>query len=267
MDNKTNRPSLYSLSMEELSLALGMINRPDMSQALIRSIYPDITDHQMEARFISATNSLLAFNLMTLTDKNIPQLGKELEMLVFPLAFYDQMLQLTLSTKHNTQRTSVHIQRGKRFISHSTEKGIIHKLEQGVIAELQQYLTSYFNGFPKGTKKAEYGKVPQSLLNQSKEGKETPETILVQRGWSKSAAREFSEDLASPILRGTIVRVDANSQMTGEETLKAPKHALALLQGKKNSWLMDFPADSPDLGNTQQVNEQGFQESLAHLLS
>jgi len=267
MDNIDNQLVSFSLSMEELSLALGMINRSDMSHALIRSIYPDITGHQMEARLIGATNSLLAFNLMTLTEQHTPRLEKELEMLVFPLASYDQLLHLTIITKHETKKTSVHLQHGKRFTSHTSDKGVVHKLEQGDMAGLHQYLNLYFDGFGKGLKKAEYGKVPQNILNQSMEEKETLDSILIDQGWSKSAANEFTEDLVNPILRGSIVRIDANSQMTGEETLNARKLALALLQGRKRSWLIEFPADSPELGNAKLVDHQGFNDALAALLS
>lgn len=263
MKTTPNLFSRYSLSLEELALVLGLINCTDKAHSLMRSVYADITDHQMEARFVSATNSLLACNLMTLSERLTPRLGKELEMLVFPIASHDQLLQLTLITKQETKRSTVYMQKGRRFTSLTPDKDVVNIVEQGETEQLPQYLRSYLNNFGKGSGNATYGTVPLHFLNNVNEDSQT---ILVQQGWSKSAARQFGEDLNNPILRGSMVLVNI-SQPTRIESSNANKHLLALLQGKKRSWIIDYPISDPERGMARMVDERSFEESLAGFLS
>ena len=256
----------YSLGLEELSLGLGMLNRPDLSQAIMHSVYENLTDEQMDARLISAGNSLLARNLCSLTNKGIPNISQEFLTALFPLAHYDLLLRLSLITD-DIKVTTVHIQRGKQFTSHTSVKGIIHVLEHGNTLDLPQYLKLYFNGFGKGSNRTDYEKVPQSLLNKPNLDREATESILIQQGWLKPNAKELSRDLSNPIFRGSMMRVDAHSKMNGDETLKAQKHGLFLLQGKKDRWIMELPTIDHEFGSAKKVTNQEFKKAVVTFLS
>jgi len=260
--------STYALGVEELSLALGMINRPDLARSLLHDIYPDITDHQMKARLMSASNSLLACNLCTLSEGTTPRISQELQMAIFPLAFYDYVLQLGLITRTDSKKIMIHVQRGKRFSMHSSRQGVIHLLEHGNINVLLDKLMQYIPQYGRGEVGSEQGKVPQELIEKAGMNQDANdlEALLLQQGWKEKLAREFSIDLTKSALLASFVRLDANSQMTVDETRQSRTHSLIYLQGKKHNWLMEPSTDGSELGDAYQVSSQSFRNALSTLL-
>src|SRR5574340_1210248 len=115
MQKNQDQITVYSLSLEELALSIGMINQRELSHVLLRTTYPDLTDLQMRSRLISATSSLLAAELATLTKDRTAQLSEALQLAVFPFAVYDRMLRIGILRKGSTDNITIYLQKGKRF--------------------------------------------------------------------------------------------------------------------------------------------------------
>jgi hypothetical protein len=252
----------YSISLEELSLAFGMINRPDMADAWIRTIYPDISNSQYQVRMIGAVNALLACQLATLSEKRLPRLSPDFEKIIFSLSFFDYSIQLSKMVNGSMQNTTVTIQKGKTFTCHSIEQGVLHKIETGKITDLPQYADKYFSSLAIGkTSKNNLGDVPRELLDK-RENKKENEGILIENGWSKADASSFADVLKNPTFAGSIVFVDANGRLGASEVLSANKRSIILFYAKKKSWVVDYPDSEASAGTATLFEGKDFSEFI-----
>lgn len=260
--------STYALGVEELSLAFGMINYPDLARTLLQDVYPEITEHQMKARLTSAGNSLLARNLCTLSEKATPQISEDLKMVIFPLVSFDFVLQLNLATITEKKKLLVHVQKGKDFCVHSTKQGIIHLLEHGNIKALLDRIMLYLPENRKSVVVQGSERVLQELTTQV--GSDQNANVLVaalrQNGWNEKLAKEFSLDFTHPVLLASMVRIDANNRMTADETRQARIETLIYLMGRKHSWLMDSSIDDSQSDKVHQVTSKSLRNTLSAFL-
>lgn len=266
MTNQQIQLPVYSLGMEELCLAFGMINRPDMAQNMMKTIYPDITVPQMKARLMSAGNSMLARNLCTLSASNYPQLSDEFQQAIFPLAKFNYVLHIAFIRKKDKDKTTIHVQ-NNQFSMHTTRHGIVHMIEHGEIGALAERLLQYFPENESGKDSQPVG-IPRNLVAEPGEGQDLREleAVLIRHGWEASNAKKFGRDLATPKLIASIERIDANNEMNEEQIKQAKKQTLIYLVGSKNQWLLDYPADILSPGTAQQVSNSTFQQALDDLL-
>lgn len=262
-----NPVTLFSLGLEELAMALGLINRPDMGRELIASIYEDLSEDQIENRLSSGSHSLLARGLVAISDKGTPILESTFEQALFPLARFDYTLQLSRVRKSRLVSASVHVQKGRTFTSHSVQVGIVHVLEHGAYKDLPGFLRKTFNlAGGQNAKSVEFEwMVSPGMLGETIRGANQMEImeIIGNAGVPTNDAKDLAADLAQQTERGTILRVQVDSETDAKAVLTTDKQMLMLLCGKKRDWLFKFGSTTDNApGKAFIVNSNTFQKHL-----
>jgi len=259
--------TLYSLGLEELAMALGLINRPEMGRQLLVSIYDHLTESQVESRLSSASHSMLARGLASISEKGSPILESGLEQALFPLARFDYVLQISRVRDGKQGGATVHVQKGKYFTSHSIQAGVVHVLEHGDYKSLPAYLGDTFHANKeKETSAVEHTwNITPGILGDALRNEKTGaiSKILAQAGLPDSEAQNLADDLAHQTIRGTILRMAAGAETDMQKMTTMKKQMIMLLGSSKRNWLFEFPgADDASVGKAWTVNQQTLQKRL-----
>lgn len=267
MTNSNNSFKLYSLGLEELAMALGLINRADMGRQLMASIYDNLTESQVESRLSSASHSMLARGLAAISERGTPILEKGLEQALFPLARFDYVLQISRVRDDKQVGATVHVQKGKSFTSHSVQAGVVHVLEHGIHKSLPAYLGDTFhanNGKETGTVEHKWPITP-GILGAALRSEKMPviSKILSQAGLPDADAQNLADDLTHQTIRGTILRMTAGAETDMQKLATMEKQMLMFLGSPERNWLFEFPsADDVSVGKAWIVDHQALQKRL-----
>jgi hypothetical protein len=263
----------YSLSLEELSMCLAMLNRPDLGQTILRTYYDNLTKEQVDSRMTAASHSLLARGICGLTPEGTPRLEKDLEQAILPIAVYDLVFQFNLVTGDNAVNSNIHVRKGKTFTSHNVQVGVIHLLEHGAFKQLPDFLLDVLEDYG-GKEKIDMSSkttITLAILGQALNAstkKEDAYKILQSLNWDASIIKALGDDLSASLGRGTLVRVEAKSG-TDEKTLEeAPKRTLLFLKGKMRTWCFEFTSPKDDaVAQVKSVTRKEFSEIITAFLN
>ena len=273
MTGKSNKITLFSLGVEELAMALGLINRADLGRELLLSLYDTLNEEQIDARLSSASHSLMARGLVAISRTGTPLLESRLEQALFPLAQFDYILQVSIVKEGAQTSSTMHIQRDKSFTSHSVQGGVVHVLEFGPYEMLTEYLQDVYDSiggqgdFPVTTEWKITSGVLGKAINLGKKQQEI-NSLLKEYGLPESDAKSLAKDIANQKMRGTILQVKVDHSQPMDNITNAPKKMLLLLQGDKHSWTFNF-SDTGDLtpGTTQIVDKLSFKNTLTSFIA
>jgi hypothetical protein len=138
---------VYSLSMEEVSLALGMSGNPDLGSSMLREVYPELAPERADALLTAASHSMLARNLCRMGPEDTIEMDPDLKLAIEPLHHFDYLLTLTLVYADSQVGVILRVQRGGRFTSQLVKAGVVHVLESGNSQDLGDFLLSVLQGF------------------------------------------------------------------------------------------------------------------------
>jgi len=280
--NQTSRNDQYlciALGSEELAMALGLINRPDLGAGLLASVHGEYTDVQLHAFQSAAAHSLVARELCQFTDKNTLLMAPFLEQAVFPLARFNYLVKVNLAHKEAQQDALVHILGGRIFTAHFVLKQFIHHLEHGTFSQLPNYLASIFGDLgiaPDQPESSEEGQpiareISLALLMRLQENGATPDQaamLLAESGWPVESSQLLAEDLANQLYRGTLLRIDASEGMAAEALKQAPQRLQLVLKSPERSWLFEFmTTNAQAVGSARTVNRSVFLKALSAFLA
>ena len=263
----------YSLSLEELSMCLAMINRPDLGQTILRTYYDNLTKEQVDSRMTAASHSLLARGICGLTPEGTPRLEPELEQAILPIAIYDLVFQFNLVTGDNAVSSNIHVRKGKTFTSHNVQVGVIHLLEHGKSIQLPDFLLDILEDYGGKEKIDISAKTTITLgilghaLNASTK-KEDVSKILQSLNWDASVIKALCDDLSASSGRGTLVRVEAKSGADEKTIEDAQKRTLLFLKGKTRTWCFEFSSPKDDaVAQVKLVTHKEFSELITAFLN
>lgn len=262
---KTDR---FVLGVEELGLVMGMLDRPVWVWDNLQQIYPNITERQMKSRLASAINSLLARDLCTLTEKMIPQLAQDFHKALLPLATYDQIIQLRIVMSSEMKKIKFYIQNRQCYCSHSSEKGVIHTLEHGQIDTIIDNFMLYFPKTGQGRDEQESLVLPLTQFKQTGNNLEmgSLQEVLIENGWDKKNAKEFSLDFTHPVMLADITKLEVNNKMSSGEITTARTKTLTYLTGRKHNWLLDSSINDVLSVNVYQTSFEFLRNTLSVFL-
>lgn len=244
---KTQEYVTWSLGVEELALALSMINRPDLGRQMLQSVSPGISDEQMDARLTAASHSLAARDLVDIAESKQARLISELEQALLPLAKFDKLIQFSKVTGKENFFYTVHIYRKRSFVSHLIKKGVVHVIESGEYAGLVEYFLEKYHEFDTQEAKLsiENGhNVTLGLLGTLMKENGNADSIfqqLEQAGLPKDLAARLSADIADHVSRGSIATQTVNQTGSSKREKYQSESLILLLAGRQNNWLFEFP--------------------------
>lgn len=259
----------FSLSLEELTMSLSMINRPDLGQILLKSFYDKLTKDQVDSRMTAASHSLLAHGLCGFTSENRPRLISELEQSLLLLASYDYALQFRLVRGDQLINSTIHIKKDKGFTSHTIQAGVVHLLEHGDLTQLAPYMLDVLDNYGDDhdlcipadcwITMGYLGKMMNSVGQQ-----DGLKDVTKGLNWNEQVSTAFNEDIVNQQSRVTLIRINAKSGSSDEEIKIAPKQALLVLKGKCRTWFFEFPSTEDDVSTHPcVVTRKEFEDTLS----
>jgi hypothetical protein len=260
---------VYSLSMEEVSLALGMSGNPDLGSSMLREVYPELAPERADALLTAASHSMLARNLCRMGAEGTIELDPDFKMAVEPLHHFDYLLTLTLVYADSQVGVILRVQRGRRFTSQLVKAGVVHVLESGESQGLGNFLLGVLQVFGhdnQGAAPAQNLKLNLGTVKEAIEavGKGQPAASLFkQAGWNDGDADAVGEDFAFSSGRIVLVRLEAGDVTPAAQAEDAPRQTLLGVKGKARSWVFEFPGSRPETpGTAHQVTKMEFEQVI-----
>jgi hypothetical protein len=263
-----NLVTKYSLGLEELALALGLINRPDLGRDLLKAYDESLTAEQVGQRLLAAGHSLMARGLSGISSEGHPRLSAHLEQAVFPLARYDSLLHMSIVRQGTQASTTIHVLQGRMFTSHFAVMGVVQVLEYGPYEALLAFLEDPLEDFLGGSSipsKGNSGHIHLDLLGENtNQDQAAIQSALTAEGWASDWASWLAEDLSHQVCRATLLHVATTADDPIELAQNAPTRSLLMLRGPERSWQIKFSTikDNP-LGSARLVNSKAFKQTLA----
>jgi hypothetical protein len=268
MKNNSTR-IVYSLSTEELALALGLINRPDLGKNVLSSIYPNINESESDVRLSAASHSLLARAICSLNATGHPVLNSEFENALLPLAKFDYLIQASIVFGDGQVSVTTHVRRKHTFTARLIQGGVVNVLTHGQTLGLPDYFLNIFEEIGvNGTSKTVQGSITLGDIGKIASAQSQRQQILSALGWTNEDSKMLSEDLDNQQIRATIIRMNASDQST-IENLRDTKHQnVLLLKGKTKSWGFRFESTKDEAtGQAFLLDRNSFTDMITSLVS
>ena len=174
----------YSIGLEELALALGLVNALARSRELLESLYPEDPQELTAARLASAGHSLLAGGLCRLGETGSLLLEADFEQAIFPLVKYDSFINVQTDSPNGGAGFSVSLSRDG-FTSRVVHSGAVQVLTHGTVKDLPAHLASLLTEFGEGSRARALEHGLTAALLKELTGKDAPALgkLLGASGW------------------------------------------------------------------------------------
>jgi hypothetical protein len=242
----------YTLSTEELAMALSLVNRPDLGRMVIVDNLGELSQAAMEERLKAASHSLLARKFATIGKRGLAVLADELQDALTPLILFDGMIQIVVNDALPVI-TNFHLGLNGRFTAHWVEQGVVHRMVQADMKHLPQMASDFISLPPKISTKLESQiaqgafKISMETFGDLTEMKfEEGLDVLIKNGLDAQLAKALLNDLLEPMKRGSANFIPIESKHVGQNLPQLDSPGLFFVVGK-SSWIMAFPAS----GTTQ----------------
>lgn len=233
----------FTLSTEELAVALSLVNRPDLGKAVIFETFGELSASALEERLVAASHSLLAHGFASIGAKGVASLDEKVQLALAPLLLFDGMIQMAVNAGE-PQIINAHLGKGDLFTAHWTEQGVIHYLVNGAKEHLADWLADKVslpsNPQASKNKKSPYGTLSMEIFATLPElGPGEGLKLLTESGFEPELAEAFLADVRQPSCRGSISFIPVTSD-TKEMDFGQAVAGLFFVKGK-NAWMLVFP--------------------------
>jgi len=237
----------YTLSTEELAMALSLANRPDLGKMVIVDNLGEISQAAMEERLKAASHSLLARKFAVIGKNGLAILADELQDVLAPLILFDGMIQMVVNDSLPLI-TNFHFGRDESFTAHWVEQGVVHRMVLAEMKMLPQMASERAALPPKIATKLESQiaksafKIPMETFADLTEMKfDTGLDVLIKHGLDEQLANALLSDLLEPMKRGSVNFIPITSKQIGQELPHLDSPGMFFVVGK-SSWILAFSA-------------------------
>ena len=262
MDAKTELTT-YSIGLEELALALGLINTPALSRRLLESAYGDQSQELTEARLTSASHALLAGGLCHFGKSGSLLLKPAFEQVLYPLAKYASFINVSLLAGETGADFTVALAKGV-FTSRVILSGVIQALTYGPLGKLPTHLADLLDatGADSTARTLKASLTSAQLREATGKDAAAAAKLLAGNGWLEKDAALLAADMAAPHVNASLVHVHADDTVPAEKLAEAGQSTLLLLRGEKNTWAIYFPQAGDDAKGSVQLVDRNSLEAL-----
>jgi len=260
----------YTLSTEELAMALSLANRPDFGKMILLDNLGELSQTAIEERLKAASHSLLARKFASIGKRGLAILDDELQNALTPLILFDGMIQVVIN-QSLPLITNFHLGLNHRFIAHWVEQGVVHRLIQAETKLLPQMISELTSLPSKISPKLE-SQITQSAFRLSMEtfadltelDFKSGLKILVENGLDSQLAKALLTDLLEPTTRGSVNYLHIDSKNMEQAGSMTGTPGLFFVTGK-SAWILVFSGTGTSqigslLAGTTDVFEKGVKE-------
>jgi hypothetical protein len=241
-----------SLSTEEMALVYSLLNLPASGKSLLFELYGEMAPSKIEEKLITASHSLMARGLVTLSAKGTVVLHEGMEKIFLPLIQFANKVQIIMNDQGKDKdvvisATDYYLGENGFFTSHEIDMGVIHHLFHGEISALAELMmkrmkftdqVSKFIGSGLAKKKSTLKMADYPQLEQM--GKHEAAKKLTSLGIDPLISQALSEDICNPVRRGSVILADVSSKTLENKDFSKTGAGFFWLVGEKSSWIMAF---------------------------
>jgi hypothetical protein len=236
-----------SISVEELALLFSLIQEAEAGKSILYSTFGNISAASAEEKMTTASHSLLARGYARITEKGAVALDKDIELMVYPLVLFRNILQVTINENGGSGPEIINIYLGKKdtFTSLRVKLGVVYELTHGKPEELPALINKWITlpaelDFDKELSGKEY-RMSMLLYTQIADMDMKESAMKLEEiGLPPIIARKMAEDIISPIKRGTVLLTEMNSENFRQKNTEEGGEGFFYLLGKNSGWILSF---------------------------
>nr|MBC7245776.1 hypothetical protein [Chloroflexota bacterium] len=237
-----------SLSVDELALCFSLVNSPAQGRAILSETYGQLTESEIQERLTSASHSLLARKMVTITPEATVKLSPEIEWLLYPLLRYYRVIQVMIMDSEGLPTiTNIHLGTNHKFTAHRVEQGVVHLLwhdDEGSLCPLIEEWLLPWKEMPVSLVQEIQNKEQRITLARLAElqsfSMKEAQRALVSDGISALIASELAMDGTRSLKRGSIVFVDASPENIANLDPAQAGPGILFITGEKTTWIFAF---------------------------
>lgn len=241
-----------SLSTEEMALVYSLLSLPTSAKTLLFEMYGELPPAIVEEKLVTASHSLIARGMVTLSEKVTVILHDMIAEIFTPLILFKNKLQVLFNDYGREEdpivrATDYYLGNKGNFTSHEIDLGVVHHLFHGDLPSLAEFVTGSLrlpgqnsediqdnlSGKSFSMKMAEYPALEEM-------GQEQALAALRYNGFEPSIAEPLSEAICTPVRRGSAILVDVSSETLETKDYSKTGPGFFWLIGEKSSWIMSF---------------------------
>lgn len=269
LDEPLNKQNVvtFTLSADELAYCLYAVNAAALAATMLKSTHPDASDAERMNRLQTAGDELATRGWCKPSGTGLPVLAGRLESAVFPLIRYDYMVQAEITRPDLHSIADINILSNRLFTSLIHPSPDLYILEHGHPNALSAYVSKLFLDFGEGGSKSKKREINYTSVSEAMEIDTNKQlNMLTTAGFGKTDAEQFVSDFSNASYRGSIMRINANSQTEPDAVETSKKPLLLLLRGSQNSWLFEFSSANEEMGTVRLVDRVAFEKTLDDFL-
>lgn len=241
-----------SLSTEEMALVYSLLSLPASAKSLLFEMYGELPPAIVEEKLVTASHSLIARGMVTLSEKVTVILHDKIAEIFTPLILFKNKLQVIYNDYGREEdpivrATDYYLGNKGFFTSHEIDLGVVHHLFHGELSSLAEFVTgnlrlpvqnsedlqNNLSGKSSSIKMADYPDLEAMGQTQA-------HAALRSIGFESSIAEPLSEAICNPIRRGSAILVDVSSETLETKDYSKTGPGFFWLIGEKSNWIMSF---------------------------
>lgn len=265
----------FSLSLDEAALAFTLLGREDISNQILLDGYGQKSPLLVEERLITASHSMLAHDLASITSENQILLAPPLKEALIVMTSFRDLVQLTLvQAGGDPHLTDIFFDSNAMFTAHRIDIGVAHKYFHGPVALLDELLMEWIDppeSLPDSFEKTITTRVCSLSLDtvveaQQADSSEAAVRIIQKRGLDTATAASFALDVRKPQVWGSLLHTGINAE-TQNIDVNAGGPGFIFFRGDRSSWLIAFTnMDGPTPGILSAGTRSYFLQQIHQLL-
>jgi hypothetical protein len=265
-------PNTFTLSIEELAYALGVLGGTEIASGYLGALLGERPQLELEGRLLAASHALVARDLLDFNPRTgDKQLSPELADLLRSLIQNEYSLRCNRVTAGEEDGVNFY-RAGNAWLEHRLSKAVVaHVTALAGIAMVARQSAMFF-GLPIQSSKPlsgasqSVGVIPAALLERFGRPGTQPllaeiTKLFVSAGLPLESASALAADLAAPILRGSMMKVE-----TRTEGLMADRGFL-FFKGTRGAWILEIIPQAPPMLRVFVGNSDQLQRSVESLLA
>lgn len=236
-----------NLSVDELALIFSLINQPELGKSVMLQAFGELKPETMDEKLITASHSLLARELASITEKGTVELLDGIDISLFPLIKFHNILQVTINANQPSGPEIVNIYLGKNdhFTTLSIHLGVVYHLTNGRLENLPELVATWLempemneekkNSNTKGT---EIKMQTLATLDEVDIGEGVIQ--LTALGFDQHDAELLMNAIENPKQRGSVILTNINSENFQERKLEEAGAGFIYVVGVESSWVFSF---------------------------
>lgn len=202
-----------SLSVEEFSLSLSLCGRSDLGKNLLDSIFGVVEPNILQERLISASHSLIARHLCSISPTATILLEEKYQTMLLPFLRFNSLVQFVINGPEGLPALmNIHLGKDGTFSAGRVEWGVTQQLWHGPLKNLPDWLAGFLPLDPKPEVSQPISLSMADFTAFQKQETDAVSNTLKEKGMPEVTAERAAQAITQPQQRGSMLRIPASDK-------------------------------------------------------